>query len=79
MVTEFVVIGDLSLDIVVAQSGPAREGSDVPATIRIGPGGQGANVAVRLARQGASARLVAPCADDPAGRLLDGPSRPSAG
>ena len=68
--TEFAVIGDLSLDIVVAQSGPRREGSDVPATIRIGPGGQGANVAVRLARQGASARLVAPCADDPAGRLL---------
>jgi sugar/nucleoside kinase (ribokinase family) len=70
MVTPFVVLGDLSLDIVVAQSGPRREGSDVPATIRIGPGGQGANVAVRLARQGATARLVAPCADDPAGRLL---------
>jgi sugar/nucleoside kinase (ribokinase family) len=70
MVTEFVVLGDLSLDIVVAQSEPRREGSDVPATIRIGPGGQGANVAVRLARQGATARLVAPCSDDPAGRLL---------
>jgi ribokinase len=70
MVTAFAVIGDLSLDIVVAQSGPQRQGSDVPAMIRIGPGGQGANVAVRLARQGAQASLVAAMADDNAGRLL---------
>jgi len=70
MVSRFVVVGDLSLDIVVAQSGARREGSDVPAKIRIGPGGQGANVAVRLARQGAHATLVAPLADDAAGRLL---------
>lgn len=68
--TEFVIVGDLSLDIVVAPSEPRRDGSDVPATIRIGPGGQGANVAVRLTRQGASTRLVAPWADDSAGRLL---------
>jgi sugar/nucleoside kinase (ribokinase family) len=70
MVTTFAVVGDLSLDIVVAQSGPRRDGSDVPATIRIGPGGQAANVAVRLARLGAHARLVAPMADDAAGALL---------
>jgi sugar/nucleoside kinase (ribokinase family) len=70
MVTAFGVVGDLSLDIVVAQSGPQRFGSDVPAKIRIGPGGQGANVAVRLARQGADARLVAAMADDTPGRLL---------
>jgi sugar/nucleoside kinase (ribokinase family) len=70
VVTAFGVVGDLSLDIVVAQSGPRREGSDVPAKIRIGPGGQAANVAVRLARQGAVATLVAPMADDAAGRLL---------
>ncbi|HEX5578201.1 MAG TPA: PfkB family carbohydrate kinase [Candidatus Limnocylindria bacterium] len=68
--TVFGVVGDLSLDIVVAQSGPRREGSDAPAKIRIGPGGQAANVAVRLARQGADAALIAPMADDPAGRLL---------
>jgi ribokinase len=70
VVTVFGVVGDLSLDIVVAQSGPRREGSDVPAKIRIGPGGQAANVAVRLVRQGADAALVAPMADDAAGRLL---------
>lgn len=69
--TGFVVVGDLSLDIVVAQSGPRHQGSDVPATIRIGPGGQAANVAVRLARQGARATLVSPLADDAPGRLLD--------
>ena len=68
--TLFGVVGDLSLDIVVAQSGPRREGSDVPAKIRIGPGGQAGNVAVRLARQGADVALVAPMADDAAGRLL---------
>ena len=68
--TVFGVVGDLSLDIVVAQSGPRREGSDVPAKIRIGPGGQAGNVAVRLARQGADAALIAPMADDAAGRLL---------
>jgi sugar/nucleoside kinase (ribokinase family) len=70
VVSRFVVVGDLSLDIVVAQSGPPREGSDVPAAIRVGPGGQGANVAVRLARQGAEVALVAPMAEDAAGRLL---------
>jgi sugar/nucleoside kinase (ribokinase family) len=77
VVTAFGVVGDLSLDIVVAQSGPRREGSDVPAKIRIGPGGQAANVAVRLARLGAGAALVAPLADDAAGRLLSGRSWPS--
>jgi sugar/nucleoside kinase (ribokinase family) len=70
VVTEFVVIGDLSLDVVVSPSAPSRARSDTPAAIRIGPGGQGANVAVRLARQGAAVRLVASLADDPAGRLL---------
>lgn len=68
--TAFAVVGDLSLDVVVAQAGPSRSGSDVPARIRIGPGGQAANVAVRLARRGAVARLVAPIADDAAGHLL---------
>jgi sugar/nucleoside kinase (ribokinase family) len=70
VVTTFAVIGDASLDIAVAAAAPRREGSDAPATIRIGPGGQGANVAVRLARQGQDTCLVAPMADDLAGRLL---------
>jgi sugar/nucleoside kinase (ribokinase family) len=43
---------------------------DARAHITLGPGGQGANVAVRLAREGARVRLIAPLADDQAGRLL---------
>lgn len=68
--TTFAVIGDLGLDIAVAPSAPRRPGSDTPAAVRIGAGGQGANVAVRLARQGAHVCLVAALADDAAGRLL---------
>jgi fructokinase len=70
VVTEFAVVGDATLDVVVAQSAPRRDGADVPAEIHILPGGQGGNVAVRLARSGESVRLVAPLADDAAGRLL---------
>jgi ribokinase len=70
VVTSFAVIGDLSLDISVMPSGPRREGGDTPAAIQLGAGGQGANVAVRLARQGASVCLVSPMADDAAGRQL---------
>jgi sugar/nucleoside kinase (ribokinase family) len=70
VVTAFAVIGDASLDIAVSATAPFREGSDAPAAIRIGPGGQGANVAVRLARQGRETCLVAPLADDAAGRLV---------
>jgi ribokinase len=66
----FVVVGDCLLDVTVAPSGPIRPAADAPAGIDLGPGGQAANVAVRLARQGASVRLVAPFADDVAGRLL---------
>jgi sugar/nucleoside kinase (ribokinase family) len=69
-VTAVLVVGDAILDVTVAPSRPMRPGGDVAAAIRLGPGGQGANVAVRLARRGASVRLAAPVADDVAGRLL---------
>lgn len=71
--TRFAVLGDCTLDIVVMAERRRRRGGDVPARIRLGPGGQAANVAVRLARMGrqvTSVRLVAPMADDLAGRLL---------
>lgn len=45
---------------------------DARARITVGPGGQGANVAVRLARTGIPVRLIAPLADDPAGRVVRG-------
>ena len=66
----FAVVGDSTLDIVVVPDRRGRHAGDVPAQIRLGPGGQAANVAVRLARRGESVRLVAPLADDLAGRLL---------
>jgi len=66
----FAVVGDCTLDIVVVPERRRRHAGDVPAQIRLGPGGQAANVAVRLARRGESVRLVAPLADDLAGRLL---------
>lgn len=70
--TRFAVLGDCTLDIAIAPEARRRHGSDVPARIRLGPGGQAANVAVRLARMGgrSSVRLVAAMADDSAGRLL---------
>jgi ribokinase len=66
----YLVVGDATLDVTVAPSRPVRRGGDVTAVIRLGPGGQGANVAVRLARRGADVTLAAPIADDAGGRLL---------
>ncbi|HEX6127914.1 MAG TPA: PfkB family carbohydrate kinase [Candidatus Limnocylindria bacterium] len=68
--TGLLVVGDAILDVTVAPSRPMRPGGDVAAVIRLGAGGQGANVAVRLARRGASVRLAAPVSDDVSGRLL---------
>jgi sugar/nucleoside kinase (ribokinase family) len=70
--TRFAVLGDCTLDIAIAPQARRRHAGDVPARIRLGPGGQAANVAVRLARIGgrSSVRLVAPMADDLASRLL---------
>jgi sugar/nucleoside kinase (ribokinase family) len=70
MSRRFTVIGDATLDVTVAPSRPMRMGGDAPAVIRLGPGGQGANVAVRLARRGAAVTLVAPVGSDATGRLL---------
>lgn len=68
--TRFLVIGDAILDVTVAPSRPVRPGGDVSAVIRVGPGGQGANVAVRLARRGREVTLAAPISSEAGGRLL---------
>lgn len=65
-----VVVGDTTLDVAVRPDEPPRPGGDIPASITIAPGGQGANVAVRLARAGVEVRLATAIADDAAGRLL---------
>jgi ribokinase len=64
------VIGDATMDVTVRPTAAPRAGGDVPARISISPGGQGANVAVRLARAGTEVRLATAIADDAAGRLL---------
>lgn len=45
-------------------------GGDVPAAIRLEPGGQGANLAIRLARRGIDVRLRCALAADAAGDLV---------
>jgi sugar/nucleoside kinase (ribokinase family) len=67
---QILVIGDLLLDVVVAPSGPIRSDGDIPATVSLVPGGQGGNLAVRLARRGRSVRLVAALGDDAHGAML---------
>lgn len=67
--TRFVVIGDATLDVIVRGDAP-EAGADRPAQITVGPGGQGANVAVRLARAGNLVTLVSAFADDEAGHVL---------
>jgi sugar/nucleoside kinase (ribokinase family) len=64
------IVGDALLDVTVTPHEPMRPGGDAPAGIRLAPGGQGANVAVRLARRGVDARLACGLADDLAGELL---------
>jgi sugar/nucleoside kinase (ribokinase family) len=66
------VIGDALLDVRVAPEDEVARGSDVPARISLSPGGQGANVAVRLARQGVRAELMAALGPDAAGSLVRG-------
>jgi ribokinase len=64
------VLGDALLDVRATPAAPLRPGGDVPASIALGPGGQGANLAVRLARRGVRTRLVCRVAEDPAGDLI---------
>jgi sugar/nucleoside kinase (ribokinase family) len=67
--TRVTVIGDSTLDITVLDAAP-EPGRDHPAQIIAGPGGQGANVAVRLARQGVTVTLVTAIGTDPSGQVL---------
>ena len=64
------VIGDALLDVHVTPVSTVRPGADIPAEVRLEPGGQGANLAVRLARRGVSVRLTCALGDDLAGAML---------
>ncbi|HEX6761633.1 MAG TPA: carbohydrate kinase family protein [Gaiellaceae bacterium] len=62
-------LGDLILDVIVSLPGALVEGDDTSATIRMGAGGQAANVAAWATDLGAEARLVCRRGDDAAGEL----------
>ena len=64
------VIGDALLDVRVVPAAAVRPGEDIPAAVGLSPGGQGANLAVRLARRGVPVSLTCSLADDVAGRIL---------
>lgn len=70
MARRVTVIGDALLDVRALPATLIRPGADVPASVDVGPGGQGANVAVRLARRGVPTRLVCRIGPDAAGDLL---------
>lgn len=63
-------LGDLTLDVVVRLGGPIAVGGDTEAEIRVGPGGQAANVAAWSASLGARARFVGRTGADDAGELV---------
>ena len=68
--TDVLVVGDALLDIHAAPAAAIRPGGDVPAAVRLGVGGQGANLAVRLARRGLRVRLACAVGDDAAAPLV---------
>jgi sugar/nucleoside kinase (ribokinase family) len=63
-----VCVGDVVTDVLAAVQGPIAAGSDTPASIQIGGGGQAANTASWLAAAGADVTLVAAIGDDQSGR-----------
>jgi sugar/nucleoside kinase (ribokinase family) len=67
---QFLVVGDSLVDVASRPAGRLQTGSDTRAEIQLGPGGQGANVAVRLARRGAAVRLLTAIGADASGRLV---------
>lgn len=64
-----VSLGDLILDVVAHLDGPLLEGDDRPARMRVGAGGQGANVAAWAAALGADSCFVGKRGADAAGEL----------
>jgi sugar/nucleoside kinase (ribokinase family) len=62
-------LGDLTLDVSVRLSGPLAPRGDTDAEIRVGAGGQAANVAAWVAELGAEARFIGKSGADDLGRL----------
>jgi sugar/nucleoside kinase (ribokinase family) len=64
-----VCLGDLTLDVVVRVSGPLAPHGDTDAEIKLGPGGQAANVAAWAATLGECSRFVGKTGADDAGEV----------
>ena len=62
-------LGDLTLDVVVRLAGALARDGDTEAEIKVGPGGQAANVAAWAAALGADARFIGKSGEDDAGSL----------
>ena len=62
-------LGDLTLDVSVLLSGPLAAGADTAARIRMGAGGQAANVAAWATELGADARFLGKTGIDEPARL----------
>jgi len=64
--TDFIVIGDVMVDILATIDQPLEFASDTPAAITRSLGGSAANTAAWLAAEGHPVRLIAATGDDPA-------------
>lgn len=62
-------LGDLTLDVIVRLAAPVAAGGDTDARIRIGAGGQAANVAAWVAVLGGRARFIGKTGADDTGEL----------
>lgn len=71
MAPDLVVVGDAVVDVAV-EAGTLARGGDVRGSVRIRPGGTGANAAVWAAAAGATVRLHGRVGDDLPGRLVRG-------
>jgi sugar/nucleoside kinase (ribokinase family) len=63
-------IGDLILDVVVLPNRVLAADGDTPATIRLGAGGQAANVAAWASALGATSRIICKRGSDTQGKLV---------
>ncbi len=63
-------LGDAHLDVVVRLGGPLAADTDTPASARLVPGGQAANVAAWVVALGGRSRLIAARATDIAAELV---------
>jgi sugar/nucleoside kinase (ribokinase family) len=65
-----VVVGDVGIDVITLPGGPIHWGSDTPASVRLVPGGAGANAGAWLAWAGMPVTVVARVGSDVAAQTV---------